>query len=158
MLDSISDRNTQKFVVYLSDGDPNRYVNDVGTGNATERAVYSAKQLRQNHPEVTIMTLGVSSDPGTDVLAPTGEDRYWDMYAQASDKDKFTNAFKAITDIIEQKYERPVVRDEMGSNVRFVENSMRTWKTTENADSSEGTASYDEQSRTITWDAVSLHI
>lgn len=142
--------DSQKFVVYLSDGEANEPGNQ-----AVRLAVNAAKQLRQNHPDVTIMTLGVSNSPGTSVLAPTGEDKYWDNYAVANDEKAFKDAFKTITDIIEEKYQYPMVTDVMGSNVNFVAGSMQQPIVKENGmTSQEGTASYDAGTDTINWDVI----
>ena len=158
-------KDSQKFVVYLSDGEPNRYFDESGSVKsdnemARSSAIFAAKELRKNHPEATIMTLGVSTDPGTNVLAPSGDNKYWDTYAKVTTGDEFSGAFDTIAQIIRHEYKYPKVTDVLGDNVELIDQETNTFTTTHfNANTMvqpeiEGNAAYDNSSRAINWDVI----
>lgn len=142
--------DAKKYVLYLSDGEANR---SISGGDPVTAAINAAKQLNANYPDTTVITLGISNDPGTAVLNPGGTNQYNDAYAQATTADQVIAQFQTVTNAVMKKYPQPIVVDRMGANVDFVkfaDNSPTSTVTTSSA-ARVGSAAYDGIDRTITW-------
>lgn len=143
--------DAHKYVLYLSDGEANRSINDQ---DPVTDAIQAAKKINETYPDVSIITLGISSEPGTSVLNPEGNNKYNDAYAQAITSEQVYNCFQMVTNAIIKKYPQPTVIDKMGANVDFVKfaNGNATTMTTTSSKFRSGNATYDGISRSITWD------
>ena len=140
--------DAKKYVLYLSDGEANLPIS-----NPVTAAINAAKQLNADDPDTTVITLGISNDPGTAVLNPGGTNQYNDAYAQATTADQVIAQFQTVTNAVMKKYPQPIVVDKMGANVDFVkfaDNSTTATATTSSA-ARVGSAAYADIDRTITW-------
>ena len=148
--------DAQKYLIYLSDGEANKYVTSGKT--AVRAAIDAAKQINLNHPDVTIMTMGITT-AGEKVLCPEGDDKYWTSYTLVTSADEAIDAFTSLLMKINDKYEKPIVQDVLGENVELVSSVALTTVKSEGGAADEvtcGTASAATQDgkTVITWDLI----
>lgn len=157
----------RKYVLFLSDGVPTySYSGDSLDGDGrtfwtvhATRAIAAAQRINAAYPDVTVMTLGISSEPGEAVLNPSGTSRYQDTYVQATTAQAVVDAFQTVSSAVMKRYVKPIVLDEMGENVDFVAfaNDNTSQTATVSTANRVGSASYVNMNRTITWDLMTAN-
>ncbi|NCB29005.1 MAG: VWA domain-containing protein [Clostridia bacterium] len=157
----------RKYVLFLSDGVPTySYSGDSLDGDGSTfwtvhatRAIAAAQRINAAYPDVTVMTLGISSEPGEAVLNPSGTSRYQDTYVQATTAQAVVDAFQTVSSAVMKRYVKPIVLDEMGENVDFIAfaNDNTSQTATVSTANRVGSASYVNMNRTITWDLMTAN-
>ena len=137
--DASTQENSQ-YVIYMSDGEANRYYDGYGSESAAKS---EAGVLKTKYPDSTLYTVGFGlGDNGNNVMSPSGKNgnKSVDRYYPADDADELEIIYNNINTAITLRSKAWEVTDPMGAMIEFGEIKTAV-----------GTAVAREENGTLTW-------
>lgn len=137
--DASTQENSQ-YVIYMSDGEANKYYDGYGSESAAKS---EAGVLKTNYPDSTLYTVGFGlGDNGNNVMSPSGKNgnKSVDRYYPADDADQLEIVYNNINTAITLRSKAWEVTDPMGAMIEFGEIKTAV-----------GTAVAREENGTLTW-------